>query len=149
MLGPNLEYLPYIIFGVIVVALAGWIIRLELKLRRLLGGHRAATLEELIQNLTAAVDQTDEANNAIREHLLAMDARLRRSIQHVKTVRFNPFRDQGGQHSFATALLDEEGNGTVFSSLYSRDKVSVYAKPISGRASEYELTAEEQQALEA
>ena len=39
--------------------------------------------------------------------------------------------------------MDEKGDGVVISSLYSRDKVSVYAKPLVEGKSEYELSEEE------
>ena len=44
-------------------------------------------------------------------------------------------------------MLDEDGNGVVLSSLYSRERMSVFAKPIKNNKSEYELTAEEKEAL--
>ena len=65
------------------------------------------------------------------------------------TVRFNPFKGTGagGNQSFATALLNENGDGVVLSSLYSRERVSVYAKPVQKFSSEYELSGEEKQAI--
>ena len=45
-------------------------------------------------------------------------------------------------------MLNEEGDGVVFSSLYSRDRMSIFAKPVKNNNSEYELTSEEKQALE-
>ena len=44
-------------------------------------------------------------------------------------------------------MLNEDGDGVVFSSLYSRERTSIYAKPIKNGKSEYELTKEEQEAL--
>lgn len=139
----------YILVAAIVVLLI-WIAFLHLKIRRLLAGRNAKSLEEVIIRLGESVRRTDSINEAIREHLVKMEERLRRSIQHVKTIRFNPFREQGqgSNQSFAAAFLDEDGNGAVISSLYARDKVSIYAKPIANRRSEYELTAEEEASLQ-
>ena len=44
-------------------------------------------------------------------------------------------------------MLNEEGDGVVLSSLYSRERMSVFAKPIKGGKSEYELTGEETNAI--
>lgn len=134
----------FVLVGAIVVLLA-WIIRLEWRLRQLFGGRGARSLEEVVVGLVKAVKHTDQINLEIRNHLVKMESRLRRSIQHVKTVRFNPFRGegQGSNQSFAAAFLDEHGDGVVISTLYARDKVGVYAKPIAGRASTFELTEEE------
>ena len=63
-------------------------------------------------------------------------------------VIFNPFPDQGSNQSFAIGMLDEEGNGLVISSLYSRERISVFAKPVKNGKSEYELSTEEKEALE-
>ena len=131
-----------------VIVLLVWLIRLEIKLSRFLRGKDAKNLEELINETLATVKETDQINEEITQHLLKVEERLRRSIQHVKIIRFNPFPDQGGNQSFVTAFLDERGNGAVVSSLYSRDKVSVYAKPVTNRQSEYELSAEERAALQ-
>ncbi|MBI2099992.1 MAG: DUF4446 family protein [Candidatus Vogelbacteria bacterium] len=138
----------YILGAAIVIAVA-MIIRLELRLRKLTSGKSGHNLEETIVALANSVKETDRVNEQIKRHLVGMEERLRRSIQHVKTVRFNPFREQGhgGPQSFATAFLDEQGNGAVVSSLHARDKVSVYAKPIVSYGSEYELSEEEKSAL--
>ena len=44
-------------------------------------------------------------------------------------------------------MLDEEGDGLVISSLYSRERMSIFAKPIKNNKSEYELSMEEKEAL--
>ena len=64
-------------------------------------------------------------------------------------MRFNPFGGTtGGNQSFAVALLDEKHSGVVFSTLYARDRVGVYAKPVEAGASSFELTGEEREAIE-
>ena len=40
-------------------------------------------------------------------------------------------------------MQNEEGDGLVISSLYARERMSVFAKPIKNGKSEYELTQEE------
>ena len=45
-------------------------------------------------------------------------------------------------------MLNEDGDGVVLSSLYSRERMSIFAKPILNRKSVYELTSEEKEALE-
>ncbi len=139
----------FYILGAAILLGLGLIIHQEIRLRRLLSGKNGHSLEETIIELGKTVKETDRTNEQIKRHLINMEERLQKSIQHVKTVRFNPFRDQGqgGQHSFATAFLDERGNGTVVSSLHARDKVNVYAKPIVAYRSEVELSEEEKSAL--
>jgi len=70
------------------------------------------------------------------------------SITKVGVVRFNPFKDTGGDQSFAIALLDSNNNGVVLSSLYTREGTRVYTKPIQDASSPYNLSDEEKEAIE-
>src|SRR6185369_12752051 len=77
-----------------------------------------------------------------------IDARLATSIRSVAMKRFDPFQNAGGQQSFATALLNEKGDGIVISGIHARDGVRVYSKDVSNFKSERELSEEEAQAIE-
>jgi len=139
--------LLYALIGIIAV-LIGLVIYLELRVRRLLRGKDAKSLEDSYLALVAEVDELHKSREEIENYLKQVEMRLRRSVSGVGTIRFNPFHGSSGSNqSFATALLNEKGDGVVFSSLYSRDRVSVFAKPVKGGSSEYELTDEEKQAI--
>lgn len=69
-------------------------------------------------------------------------------IQKVGLVRFNPFKDTGGDQSFILALVDAFGSGIVISSLHTRTGTRWYAKRVvNGKGTEYELSDEEKKAL--
>ena len=91
-----------------------------------------------------------EFRTELEKYLKLAESRLRGSVSGIGIVRFNPFsgEGQGGNQSFALAVLDEQGSGVVLSTLYSRDRVGVYAKPLAAFASTYELSDEEKQAIE-
>ena len=44
--------------------------------------------------------------------------------------------------------MNEDGDGFLLSSLYSRERMSIYGKPLKNHASAHELSDEEQQAVE-
>ncbi len=69
-------------------------------------------------------------------------------VQKVGIVRFNPFREIGGDQSFSIALLDGKDSGIVLTSLYSREGSRVYAKPVQEGVSKYQLSEEEKEAIE-
>jgi hypothetical protein len=46
------------------------------------------------------------------------------------------------------SFLNDEGDGVIISSLYARDRMSIFAKPIKGGKSEFELSTEEQEVLQ-
>ena len=70
------------------------------------------------------------------------------SIQKTGVVRFNPFSEIGGDQSFSIALLNKNNDGLVITSLYTRERNRVYAKPIIKGKSQYLLSKEEKEALE-
>ena len=141
--------LIYILIGIIVI-LTGLVIRLELKLKRLLAGKNGKSLESAILNISNGVTRLNDLHNEVRKQIEHIEGRVRKSIKKAEVIRFNPFAGtgSGGNQSFATALINEEGEGVVISSLYSRERVSVFAKPVKNYASEYELSGEEKKAIE-
>ncbi len=144
---PDLNSLLIYLLLAAVGFLIAEVLRQNSRLKRLLIGKTAQDLEEAIMTLVKGMENLDERSGQIEEYIVDLDSRVRGSLQRVHTLRFNPFKDQGSNQSFATCLLDAHGNGVIISSLYSRDKVSVYAKPIKNYGSEYELSAEEQEAI--
>ena len=69
-------------------------------------------------------------------------------FQKLGLVRFNPFKEMGGDQSFSLALLDKENNGVIITSLNSRQGNRIFAKPLAKGASNYQLSEEEKQAVE-
>ena len=70
------------------------------------------------------------------------------SIQKVGIVRFNPFKEVGGNQSFSLALLDGSDSGVVITSLYSRAENRFYGKTIKNGKSDYPLSQEEKEAIQ-
>lgn len=138
-----------ILLGLIVFVIL-WLIRTEWRLRRLMRGKTGGDLESTIKEIEKHMGSLDSSRKDIENYLTNVEKRLKHGGINIGVVRFNPFKDAGGSgnQSFAVALLNEEKNGVVFSSLYSRDRVSVFAKPIVSGKSENELTEEEKTAME-
>lgn len=70
------------------------------------------------------------------------------SIQKTEFLRYNPFKDVGGNQSFSIVLLDANNSGVVITSLYSREGNRVYAKSVVNGSSDYSLSKEEKQLIE-
>ena len=107
------------------------------------GGNLISVLDEHVSQVHLASERVQ----ALDETVHALEADGCRHIQHLGMVRFNPFRETGGDQSFSLALADAEGNGAVMSTLHSRDLTRVYAKPLKAWQSTYQLTDEEQTAI--
>ena len=73
---------------------------------------------------------------------------LRETLQHLAVVRYDAFGDTGGKLSWSMALLDDNGDGVVLTSINSRTDARTYAKEIKAFASEAKLSPEEDEAIE-
>lgn len=145
----NSTFIAILLLGIAIIALVVWVIILERRIGRLTLGKNGASLEDAINENRKSIEGLFQFRETTEVEIKALDLRIKKKIHGAKTLRFNPFAGtgSGGNQSFATALLNEEGDGVVISSLYSREKVSVFAKPIKGRVSEFELTEEEREVL--
>lgn len=141
---------PYLAVAAFLLALAALALQLSLRRRfRRLALGRTGSLEESIAVLARESKEMKEFRAELEKYLKLAEGRLRTSLRGVGVVRFNPFgsQGQGGNQSFAAAFLDERGSGVVLSTLYARDRVGVYGKPVDNGSSSFELTAEEQEAI--
>lgn len=118
------------------------------RLRRLVRGGDGKSLEGTIKKLNERVSNLETHALKAEAAFENVDARLGTAVRSVSVKRFDPFQNAGGQQSFATALLDEQGSGVVISGIHARDGVRVYAKNVSKFKSERELSEEEEGAIE-
>ena len=132
-----------------IVILTGWNVYISIKVRRLCGGKDGKSLEDSIVGVHQNLQKLNEFQKEAINHFINVEKRLNRSIQSVETIRFNPFKGEGvgGNQSFSTAFVSGNGDGVVISSLYSRDRVSIFSKPISKFESSFELSEEEKEAV--
>ncbi len=141
--------ISFILLIVVVLVLIGFIVHLNNKLKKFLIGASSKNLDESITNMDMSIKELEKFREDLEKYLTTVEKRMKKSVQAVQTVRFNPFKGNGsgGNQSFATAFLNEDNNGVVISSLYSREHVSVYSKPIKNGTSEFELSGEEKEAI--
>lgn len=144
----NLEIYIWGIATLIIIILFGWIIWLQNKLGKLLVG-KSKNLDDSFAVLTKEIVELKKFQNLTENTIKKHEARLKKTISGVETIRFNPFRGDGsgGNQSFATAFLNEEKNGVIISSMYGRERMSIFSKPIKNLVSEFELTSEEKEVM--
>lgn len=132
---------------VAVIIISVYTITLQRKLRKLFAGRGAKDLEDLMIEIVEDLKKIHKNEETTNAHLGHIEKRLKRSVQGFDLKRFNPFADSGSNQSFAVSLINEEGDGIVISSLYARERHSIFAKPITKMTSEYDLTDEEKDVL--
>lgn len=151
MLQSVIQYPLFLIYAltVCIVILLGLVWHLHRKIRKLLIGKNSESLEDSLFTAKANLEKLNAFQKQVISHLETVEKRLNRSVQAVETIRFNPFKGvgEGGNQSFSTAFVSENGDGVVISSLYSRDRVSIFSKPLAKFESTFELTEEEKEVV--
>jgi hypothetical protein len=136
-----------------------WALVLSIKLRRVrraqvtvLGDERcdlvghAAGLESAFVQLR---DWVEESAARLEQRMGVAEGRLDGSVAYTSVVRYDAYGEMSGQQSSSMALLDSKRTGVVVSSILHRDQARVYVKQVSEGESEFELSPEERQAIEA
>jgi uncharacterized protein YlxW (UPF0749 family) len=148
------ETLTYIALGVATVALlvGVWIAVRFLALRRSLvvlqGSGNAGEFVTAVNRHVAEVNELRAEVGRLRTELQSVRTDLHDAIRHVAVVRYDAFDDLAGRMSFSAAMLDDQGDGLVISSLSGRSESRSYAKGIKGgEAFNGSLSPEEEEAI--
>ncbi|HKC05190.1 MAG TPA: DUF4446 family protein [Patescibacteria group bacterium] len=143
----QISFLIFIIFGIWLLGLSFFVYRILALFNRLTKGVEVTDLKKILEkfldNEILNKKQTEEAFKRIGN--LEEDSKLH--IQKVGLVRFNPFKELGGDHSFSLAFLDARESGIIITSLHTRDRTRVYMKDVKKGKSNFELSIEEKKAL--
>jgi hypothetical protein len=107
------------------------------------------------QTQTQAQAQYDPKPSSIKSELRRLsqeieEARgeIRETLQHLAVVRYDAYGDMGGRLSWSMALLDDNGDGVVLSSINNRNDSRSYAKEVKAFETESKLSPEEEEAIE-
>ncbi len=143
------KFVIYALMGVIILLIL-WIFSLDRRTRDIKVLKDKESLLKKFKNIEKRFNDCWDFEKQAEDNFAVIEERLNESIQNIEIIRFNPFKNDGmgGDQSFAFTLLNKKGNGVIVSSLYSREKVSVFTKPIVNWQSKYELSEEEGGVLE-
>jgi hypothetical protein len=149
----NQNQFSFILLGLLSILLI-WNIFLHIKfwqikrkLKTFFNGRKASDLEGVLFEEIKRLKKAEGDINELFKLSKNLNEMAVRSIQKVGIIRFNPFKETGGDQSFVIALLDANDNGVVISSLFTRQGTRIYSKPIEQGKSKYPLTQEEKKAI--
>lgn len=144
MVSTNLILAVFGIWLIVVSVLVFLNFRFFAKLEKGLGEiNLKKALEKIISGEAKNHSEIDELFRKLR--FLEDEGRLH--VQKVGLVRFNPFREMGGDHSFSLALLDGRDTGVVVTGLHTRERTRIYMKAIKSGKCEIELSEDEKKAI--
>lgn len=119
-----------------------------LKVKNLLIDGKKGDFLKIFKNIEVIQDSNSKAIQLITKDIANFKEFSKLNIRNVGLVKFNPFGDAGGDHSFSLALLNDLKSGIIISSLHTRERTRVYLKEVSLGKTNLKLSKEESQALE-
>lgn len=142
----------WLLFLILVLILGEtiWLIILQVNLKKIKknqaligGGNRS--LEDVVVEQAKNLKVLDKDIHELYNISNQINSLALRGLHKVGMIRFNPFKDIGGDQSFAIAMLNGKNNGLVLSSLYTKEGTRVFSKAVkAGKAEKHPLTEEEE-----
>jgi hypothetical protein len=108
------------------------------------------------ENFIDAVARQVSAVESLRRDVVDLRTKLDQTrtdvadaLRHVAVVRYDAFGDMGGRMSFSAALLDDSGDGVIFTSINARTEARTYIRGVkAGKSPSTPLSPEEEQAVQ-
>lgn len=122
---------------------------LKKKYNAFMEGSDAKSLEKVVTERFNEIDLIKGNIQEIVNRLDGVDKFLLTTYKKMALIKYDAFREMGGNLSFAVALLTEKNNGFIINAMHSsREGCYIYAKEIKNGQCEMLLADEEKQVLE-
>jgi hypothetical protein len=142
------EFILFFILAVWLGVLSFYFWRLKRNYNLFTEGSDKKTVESVLHGI---LKEQQVVKKDIAHLVLRCDTIEKNEVFHIQKIgllRFNPFKDTGGDQSFVLTLGDARNSGVVITVLHSRSGVRWYVKRVKeGRGVENELSDEEKMAL--
>lgn len=150
----NIDVVLLLVIGLLALTIILFLIstirlgRLQKRYRMLMKGVQQGNLEETLFQYASHVQQMEETMNQVLANQERLQNEIHVSPGPVSVVRYNAFKDTGSDLSYSIAILNRNGDGVVFTSIFGREESRNYAKPVTAGVSTYPLSDEERAAIE-
>lgn len=144
----SIEQISLLIISALTLGLAAAVIWLILKFRALTHGVKKGNLIKLLDKVLQKEKKNEKDIRLLEKKLSNLTDEVAFHVQKFGLVRFNPFEEMGGDHSFSLALLDGKDSGFILTGLHTRERTRVYIKRVKKGKSEHDLSKEEKKALD-
>lgn len=142
----GLLFLIVILFIMILVQ-QGKIKKLKNRMDSFMSGKETQSLEEEINTRFQELDSLKEITLNHTNDLQSIAEFLKLTYSKIGIVKYDAFREMGGNMSFALCILNEKNDGMLMNSMHSREGCYTYIKEIINGESYIELSEEEKEAL--
>ena len=157
MVAVTMEQLTfYIMIGLSVITLISIILliislcklkKLRRRVDTLTRGKDTESMKDIMLNFFERIEDLECHEKEMDCDIKAIKETLKNTYQKAALVKYDAFREMSGALSYSLALLDQENNGVLISSMYSREGCYTYAKDVINGECKINLSEEETEAL--
>lgn len=122
--------------------------KLKKRMDKFMTGSNAMSLEQEITGLFEDNKFLKITCDKNKKDIRALYKNMESAFQKIGIVKYDAFRQMGGQLSFCLALLNENNDGFIINSVHSTEGCYSYTKEIKNGESDISLGEEEKRALE-
>ena len=132
--------------GLVVLAL----LRIRTLNRDLLLVRNTSTEQSLVAAVASQIRAVEGLHNEVvdvRAALTIAQRDVNAALRHVSVVRYDAFGDMGGRLSFSAAMLDDNGDGILLTSIHGHTESRMYIKTVTRRKADGRVSPEELEAI--
>ncbi len=122
--------------------------KMKKRLYRFMKGANAGTLESDIVAIKEDNDFLKITAEQNKKDIRRIYKNLELTYQKIGLVKYDAFKEMGGQLSFSVALLNDKNDGFILNSVHSSDGCYSYTKEIKNGVCAIALGQEEEKALQ-
>lgn len=111
-------------------------------------GVDAENIGDIVEALAVSNQETQNSMRQLEQDVKDLSKRQQANLNHVAIMHYNAFDFTYGELSFSMAVLDDLGNGFIFTNIHNRDDARCYCKRILNGESKHPLGDEEKEVLE-
>ena len=139
--------ITFLILGIWLLGISLVLYKIYAVFAKLTRGVEVADLKKTLERVIVLEGENEKGIETLTKRINGLEEDGKLHVQKVGLVRFNPFNELGGDHSFSLALLDSEDTGIIITGLHTRERTRIYVKSLKRGKSESELSTEDKKAL--
>lgn len=144
-----------IITAIIALIFLVRLIQLQVEIKSLKKKYMALTLgvdgknlSDIVEDLVYSNAETQIIAQQLEQDVKDLRKRQQANLNHVAIMHYNAFDFTYGELSFSMAVLDDLGNGYIFTNIHNRDDARCYCKRLLNGECKHPLSDEEKEVLE-
>lgn len=153
-IGLNIDIILLILVLIVLIQFTCLVIifikysKMNKRLSRFLTGNDGKSLEQIMLKNFSHIKQIVNNEKKQNKNIETINDKFLTTFCKIGLIKYDAFKEMSGKLSFSLALLTENHDGIIITSMHSREGCFTYCKEISNEESYYILSEEERMALD-